>query len=160
MKILAIDPGYERMGMAVLEGAVGKEQVVFSDCVRTKAGDAHASRLVIIGKEIGKTIEKYAPEAVAVETLFLITNQKTAMMVSEARGVILCEAARHNLPVYEYTPLQIKIAVTGYGRGDKKSVIGMVKKLVNMNKPKALDDEYDAIAVGLTHFASHRNVRR
>ena len=160
MRVLSIDPGYERLGIAVIEGAVGKERVVYSDCVRTDKKFSHGERLKIIGREIEKVIKKYQPEHLAIETLFLETNHKTAMKVSEARGVMLYEASGHKLEIYEYTPLQIKVAVTGYGKSTKDGVIGMVKKLVKIEKKKALDDEYDAIAVGLTHFACYRDTNR
>ena len=93
----------------------------------------------------------------AIETLFFTTNQKTVMRVSEARGVILYQAALHNLPIYEYTPLQIKIAISGYGRGDKKQITQMIKQLIVCEKEIKHDDEYDAIAVALTCFASYKN---
>lgn len=156
MKILAVDPGYDRLGLAVLEKQIGKESVLFSSCVSTDRKQPHERRLHVIGDEIAGAIKKWKPKALAIETLFLVTNHKTAMRVAEARGVILYEAARAKLPVFEYTPLQIKIAVTGYGRSDKKQVTEMVKKLIMLPDKKRLDDEYDAIAVGLTCFASER----
>ncbi len=156
MKILAIDPGYDRLGVAVLEKQNGKETIVFSKCVVTDRADSPEERLACIGKEIRALIKKYAPSALAIETLFLATNQKTAMRVAEARGVCLYEAGCASIPVYEYTPLQIKIAVTGYGRSDKRQVTAMIERLVTVPKGKRLDDEYDAIAVGLTCLASVR----
>ena len=131
-------------------------------------------RLLRIATEVRKVIDEFEPEGCAIETLFLGVNQKTVMPVAEARGAVLVEAARANLAVYEYTPLQIKIAVTGYGRSEKTQVTEMVKKLILVpektsllpkkavlpllreNKSTRLDDEYDAIAVGLTCLASER----
>jgi len=89
----------------------------------------------------------------AIEKLFFTTNQKTVMGVSEARGVIMYQALLNKIPVFEYTPLQIKIAITGYGRGDKKQIIAMLQHLIKIEKEIKYDDEYDAIAVGLTHLA-------
>lgn len=155
MRILAIDPGYERLGIAVLEKLPRqKESLLYSACVQTARALPHAGRLLKIAGAVQKAIAEFRPEAAAVETLFLSVNQKTAMPVAEARGVILAEAARAGLSVYEYSPLQIKIAVTGYGRSDKKQITEMVKRLIALPPKKRLDDEVDAIAVGLTHLAS------
>lgn len=157
MKILAIDPGYERLGVAVIEKPLRqKETLLYSACIQTAKTLPHAERLLKIADEVQRVIAKFKPEAAAVEKLFLSVNQKTAMPVAEARGAILTEAARAGLPVHEYTPLQIKIAVTGYGRSDKKQVAHMVKKLITLPRKKRLDDEYDAIAVGITHLACAR----
>ena len=156
MKVIAIDPGYERLGVAVLEKGTGKETLIFSDCLKTDPKLAHEERLKIIGTGINSLIKKYEPEALAIETLFFKTNAKTAMKVSEARGVILYEAAKNNLKVSEFTPLQIKVAVTGYGKSDKDQVTMMVQKLIKITAPIKYDDEYDAIAVGLTFFAYSR----
>ena len=157
MKIIAIDPGYERVGIAVLEKGTGKEELLFSECFKTLASESAEERLVQIGHEIESLIKKYKPEALAIENLFFKNNAKTAMKVSEARGVMLYEAAKNNLKVLEFTPLQIKVAVTGYGKSDKEQVTEMVKRLIKITEPIIYDDEYDAIAVGLTFFASHRN---
>jgi len=157
MIILSIDPGYERVGISVLEkNNGGKENLLYSECFKTSPKKSHAKRLDLIGKEIEKIIKKYSPKILAIEKLFFNENLKTAMFVAEARGVMLYIASSHNLEIYEYTPLQIKIAVTGYGRGTKKQIIEMVKKLIGVGKKVSQDDEFDAIAVGLTHFASHK----
>jgi crossover junction endodeoxyribonuclease RuvC len=157
MRIIAIDPGYERLGIAILEKNSGKEELIFSECFITSTKEKHEDRLRLIGEEIEKVIKKYQPEAMGIETLFFKTNAKTAMKVSEARGVIMYEAAKNKLKVLEYTPLQIKVAVTGYGKSDKDQVTEMVKRLIKITKPIKYDDEYDAIAVGLTLFACYRN---
>ena len=156
MKIIAIDPGYERLGIAILEKGTGKETLLFSECFVTKTTEKHENRLKLIGEELEKVIKKYQPEALGIETLFFKTNAKTAMKVSEARGVMLYEAAKNGLWVLEFTPLQIKVAVTGYGKSDKDQVTAMVKRLIKIEKPLKYDDEYDAIAVGLTFFACYR----
>lgn len=157
MRVLAIDPGFERLGIAILEGDASLPAIHYSDCFRTSPKDPFEKRLGHIGKELVFVIKKYKPEALAIETLFFTTNQKTAMRVAEVRGAVIYLAASNNLPVFEYTPLQIKIAVTGYGRADKEQVIAMVMRITSMKK-KALDDEYDAIALGITHLASHKTV--
>ncbi len=156
MKIIAIDPGYERLGVAVLEKLPRqKETLLYSTCIQTLKTLPHAERLLKIAREVRKTIDAFNPKALAIEKLFLSVNQKTAMPVAEARGVILAEAARAELVIYEYTPLQVKVAITGYGKSDKKQVMEMVKKLIALPPGKRLDDEYDAIAIGLTCLASN-----
>ncbi len=176
MKILGIDPGYERLGVAVIEKNTGKtggqknrETVIYSDCFRTSAKDSMHKRLGELGAEISRLLEDFAPDALAIETLFISTNQKTGMRVAEARGIIMYEAIKRGIPVYEYSPMQIKTAITSDGSSDKQRMIKMIGLLVEMPtakqvsnhttnsaKPKILDDEYDAIAVALTHSAIYR----
>ncbi|MFA6094547.1 MAG: crossover junction endodeoxyribonuclease RuvC [Candidatus Paceibacterota bacterium] len=164
MIILGIDPGYEKMGVAVIDKnpKTKKEICVFSDCIKTDRAFPHAERLLKISNELQIIISKYHPDSLGIETLFFTNNQKTAVKVAEARGVALTEAARAGLAIYEFSPLEIKIAVTGYGRSDKKQVISMVEKLVSLQKPIKEDDEYDAIAAALTCSASAitRDIRR
>lgn len=157
MRIIAIDPGYERLGVAIIEKISGKEILIFSDCIKTSSKAPHAERLKIIGLKIAELIEKYQPKALAIETLFFETNVKTAMKVSEARGIMLYEVAKKDLQIREFTPLEIKVAVTGYGKSDKGQVTMMVKKLIKIEKELKHDDEYDAIAVGLTYFATQNS---
>ena len=156
MKTLGIDPGYERLGVAVLDGEKNKQTLLYSSCIKTSAKLSHSERLAIIGKEISTVIATHTPDHLAIETLFFNSNQKTAMCVSEARGVVIYEAAKKEIPVYEYTPLQVKIAITGYGRGTKDQVTAMLGKLIVINKKIKHDDEYDAIAAALTHAVSYR----
>ena len=164
MRILGIDPGFERLGIAVVErtasaqgfGAPKKEKVIFSECFKTSSKLDFGERLSLIGERVGEIIKKYKPELLSIETLFLNTNQKTAMRVAEARGVIIYEAARARLQIFEATPLQIKVATTGYGRADKVQVMKMVKILVEIEELKKSDDELDAIAIALTAFAHKR----
>jgi crossover junction endodeoxyribonuclease RuvC len=157
--ILAIDPGYERLGIAVLEKKAGqRENLIHSECFKTSAKIPHHERLTIIGKKIKEIIEKYKPILLATEKLFFSKNQKTALLVAESRGVILFSANYQNLDVFEYTPADIKIAITGYGKSEKQQIISMVKKLIKIEKKTNSDDEFDAIAIGLTHFARHRDL--
>ena len=155
MRILGIDPGFERLGIAILEKSQKnkKETVIFSECFKTSAKSEFSERLRLIGEEIRIVIKKYKPEILAIETLFLNTNQKTVMRVAEARGVVVYEGARAGLCIFEASPPQIKIATTGYGRANKKQVMKMVKILVDINNSKKSDDELDAIAIALTAFA-------
>jgi crossover junction endodeoxyribonuclease RuvC len=155
MIILGIDPGYERLGVAILEKSKSdkKEKVLFSECFKTSAKLEFAERLFLIGEEVRKVIKKNKPEVLAIETLFLNTNHKTVMRVAEARGVVIYESICAGLKVFEASPPQIKIATTGYGRANKEQIIKMVKILVDVEKSKTSDDELDAIAIALTAFA-------
>lgn len=154
MRILGVDPGYERLGIAILEKEKGgKERVLFSECFKTPAKMDFSERLSMLGGEVKKIIRNYRPEALAIETLFLTTNQKTVMRVAEARGVVIYEAASAGLRIFEASPPQIKIATTGYGASDKKQIIKMVKMLVEIDDAKKSDDELDAIAIAITGLA-------
>ena len=157
-RILGIDPGYERLGVAILEKSKSdkKEKVLFSECFNTSAKLEFNERLKLIGEEVRNIIKKYQPEVLSIETLFLNTNHKTVMRVAEARGVVIYEASQAHLKIFEASPPQIKIATTGYGRANKEQVIKMVKILVEVDKNKTSDDELDAIAIALTAFACLR----
>lgn len=154
MKVLGIDPGYERLGIAILEKNQ-KEKLIFSECFKTSSKDEHSNRLALIQNKIKEIIAMYGPEFLAIETLFFNSNQKTALLVAQARGVILATAKNSGLKIYEYSPQQIKIAVTNNGRSDKNSVIKMIPLLVKIEKEIKHDDEYDAIATGLTFLSSN-----
>lgn len=158
LRILAIDPGYDRVGIAILEKNP-KESVIFSECFTTKASEPFVERLFRVCQEISRVITLYNPTELAIENLFLEKNQKTAMRVSEARGAILYQARAHNLSISEYTPLQIKTATTGYGKATKDQVTLMVQRIIPNTRTISQDDEMDAIAIGITHFAyrGHKN---
>lgn len=155
MKILGVDPGFERLGISVLEKNKNdkKEKVLFSECFKTSSKLEFSERIYLIGEEIKKIIKKHKPEILSIETLFLNTNQKTVMHVAEARGVIIYEASRAGLKIFEASPPQIKIATTGYGASSKEQVMKMVKILVEIDNSKKSDDELDSIAIALTAFA-------
>jgi len=157
MKVLAIDPGFGRCGVAVLEKNSGKETYIYSDCVETSAKTPFAERLAQVANEVERLIAIHCPDAVALERLFFNNNAKTAMQVAEVRGAILHAAQRAGVPVREYTPGEIKNATTGYGKADKKQITHMIHLLLKIEKPIKRDDEYDAIAVGITHLAQARN---
>lgn len=156
MSILAIDPGYDRCGVAVLQRTNGKDEVLFSDCIETNKKDSSEVRLAHVYSVLHEVWHTHMPTTLALEQLFFSKNQKTALRVAEARGVILAIAGTHHTPVFEYSPGQIKVAVTGYGAADKKQVSSMVPRLVRLEKKIAHDDEYDAIAIGITHLAHLR----
>jgi len=157
MKILSIDPGYERIGIAILEKAKGgKEQVIFSECFKTSKDLPFEDRLCLIGARVEECIMKHVPSGLSIENLFMSNNQKTVMRVAEVRGAIIYLARKHGLLIKEYTPLQIKLAVTGDGKSSKDQMMRMVRMLVKNVDIKAIDDEYDAIAAGLAFFAYER----
>ncbi len=157
MKLLAIDPGFERVGVAVIERQPKQKDIlIFSECFKTSAKIPFHERLTQIGTEVERIIQEYTPVALAIEKLYFTSNQKTVMGVSEARGVIIYSASRNGLDIFEYTPPQIKVAVTGYGKADKQMVMNMVPKLIQIEKQIRSDDELDAVAIGLTCLACER----
>jgi len=157
MRVLSFDPGYERLGVAVLEKEKGKKEILlFSECIRTSTKLSFAQRLAELGKEAETLIKKWKPDCIAIENLYFEKNAKTAMNVSAVRGMLLYIAASRGLPAHEYTPLQVKAAVTGYGRGSKADIALMVPKLLALTPRMRLDDELDAISVGITCLASIR----
>lgn len=151
-RVLAIDPGYDRLGIAVLEGNSSRPTLVWSDCVLPDKGTG-AERLTCVFGAVSSVIKEYKPTLFAIETLFFSVNKKTAMKVAEARGAILAAAGAASLPVMEFSPQQVKLAVTGHGGADKKSIAHMIPLLVTLPKKKRLDDELDAIAVGIAALA-------
>ena len=132
MRILAFDPGFERLGAAVVEKVGGKEVLVHSECVRTSAKDAFPERLRQIGAAAEALIEQFKPDAVALEEIFFGKNEKTGVQIAEVRGVLTYIALSKGLTVYDYTPLEVKIAITGYGKSDKTAVAAMVPRLVRL----------------------------
>ena len=157
MRIISIDPGFERIGIAILEKKQGeKETLVFSECFKTTPKLSLNERIKNIGEEVEILIKKYKPEALSIEKLYFTTNQKTVMGVAEARGVIIYCGTKNGLQIFEYTPPQIKVAVTGYGKANKEMVMSMVPKLIKINKNIKSDDELDAIAIGITCLACEK----
>jgi crossover junction endodeoxyribonuclease RuvC len=155
MRILAIDPGYDRLGIAVVEGDPSRPTLLWSDCIIPDKGE-HEKRLARVSRAVTLAIQEYAPDTLAIETLFFSINKKTAIGVAEARGAILAAAGLASVPVREYSPQQIKLAVTGYGGSDKTAVAHMIPQLLSLPKKKRLDDELDAIAIGITGLAAGR----
>jgi crossover junction endodeoxyribonuclease RuvC len=155
MRVLAIDPGYDRLGVAIMELADGREQLIASTCIETDRTTPLPERLAVLGEKLGELINTHAPTALAIETLFFNQNQKTAIAVAQARGVAVFLGQTAGCTVYEFGPQEIKVAVTGYGKSDKTAVTRMVRTLVPTVRVDARDDEYDAIAVGITCLAQH-----
>ncbi len=155
MIILGIDPGYAIVGYGVIEYTGNKFKVLAYGSIETKAGTDFTERLIKINKGIEELIKRFSPDAVAVEELFFNKNTKTALKVAHARGVVLLSGALSSAGVFEYTPLQVKQAVCGYGRADKNQVQQMVKLLLNLEKVPKPDDTADALAVAICHAHSY-----
>ncbi len=153
MKVLAIDPGFARCGVAVLDGTASSALLLYSSCIETTHKDDFSSRLLMVGNEVSRIIKEFQPDAVAIEELYFTNNAKTALRVAEVRGMLIFLAGSLGVVLVEYNPLAIKIALTGYGRASKEQVMKMVEKLIKFPEKKMLDDEYDAIALGLTALA-------
>jgi crossover junction endodeoxyribonuclease RuvC len=156
MRVLAIDPGYDRLGIAVMEHGPASETLLHSSCLQTDKAASIPDRLQTIGETVATLLATHQPDALAIETLFFNKNQKTAMAVAQARGICIYLAKVAGCAVLELSPQEIKIAITGYGKSDKRAVIDMVTRLIANAPTDALDDEYDAIAVGVTALAHHR----
>lgn len=157
MRTLGVDPGYERLGIAVIDGPRGKESLVYSECFKTSKNIPFEDRLLLLGRHFKDIIGTHGPELLAIENLFISKNQKTAMRVAEVRGAILFLAKEAGLEIAEYTPLQVKNAIVGYGKSEKQQVALMLHHLISIPRDrKIIDDEYDAIALALTGSACFR----
>ena len=157
MRVIGIDPGYDRLGVAVLEGDVHAQRLIFSTCITTDKKASIPERLLEAGEALAGIVKEYAPARLGIETLFFNKNVKTALNVAEARGVILYVCQAHGVPVFEYSPQAIKIAVTGHGASNKDQVEAMLRRLVTGIPQTALDDEYDAIAAAVTCLVTARS---
>ncbi|HEY4483542.1 MAG TPA: crossover junction endodeoxyribonuclease RuvC [Candidatus Paceibacterota bacterium] len=160
MRVLGIDPGYGRMGVALVETRSTKSEarngepvLLHSDCLETSAGEFD-ERLGELMARLETLTKLWKPDRLALERLFFNTNQKTAMRVAEVRGAVIALSQRLGLETREYTPQEVKVAVTGYGKAAKKDVASMLKKLLGVKKVVKHDDEYDAMAVALTSIVS------
>lgn len=155
MRVIGVDPGYDRLGIAIMELIDGSERLIHSECILTDKQSTLPERIHTLGIRFSELLEMHAPDTLAIETLFFNKNRKTAIGVAQARGALLFLAKTHSCQVYEFSPQEIKIAITGYGKSDKQAVIDMVTRLVPDAPKGVLDDEYDAIAVGITCLAHH-----
>lgn len=158
MRIIGIDPGYAIMGWGILDLKGNKFSVVDYGSITTDAGVETPKRLQHIYAELGAIIAKYQPEEAAIEELFFNNNAKTVILVGEARGIAVLACANAGLEISEYTPLQIKQALVGYGRADKKQVQAMVKAILNLKEVPKPDDTADAVAAAICH--GHSRGRR
>lgn len=156
MKILGIDPGIGRMGWGIITKEKNSLQVIGFGCIETQPNSDIPGRLYAIHDEVSRIIDEYKPDSLAIEDLFFAKNVKTAFSVGQARGVVLLAASQKNLSISIYTPLQVKNAVTGYGKADKKQVGQMVKLQLRLQEIPKPDDTADALAIALTHAFTKR----
>ena len=151
MKILGIDPGTAITGYGLIEVDGSKIKVGSCGCILTPAKQNQAIRLAHIYSELDRVMKKEKPDVVAIEKLFFINNIKTAMTVGEARGVCLLVAEQNKVKIFEYTPLQVKQSLTGYGKAEKKQIQMMVKMILKLKEIPKPDDMADALAIAITH---------
>ena len=151
MRILGIDPGLAIVGYGVIDFIRGKFSVVAMGAIETPAGIDTENRLDMIYDDLRQVIDEYRPSEVAIEELFYHTNQKTVIAVAEARGVILLACKKARLNIAEYTPLQVKQSVVGYGRAEKRQVMEMTRMILGLSEKIALDDTADALAIAVCH---------
>lgn len=163
MKILGIDPGMAIVGYSILDYDGKNIELLHSGSIQTKKGERESARLLEIFEDMNCIVEKYKPDVCAIEKLFFFRNTTTVMPVAHARGVILTVLEKYGVPIYEYTPIQVKQTLTGYGRADKKEVEQMVKIALTTDKLPKLDDTIDSIAIAITYTRSAEaleNVKR
>ena len=151
MRILGIDPGYAIIGWGLLNYERGRFVPIDFGAVTTEAGTPFVERLQQIYTDLSLILAKYQPNAMAIEKLYFQNNQKTAIEVAEARGVILLAAQNAGIPIYEYTPLQVKSAVTGFGQAQKPQVMEMTRRLLRLQQVPKPDDTADALAIAICH---------
>jgi len=154
LRILGIDPGIATVGFGVIDADRGQQKYVACGIISTPAHTALSARLDQIYTDLEELFDTFRPDAISIEELFFKNNITTGIPVAHGRGVILLAAYRHHIPVYEYTPLQVKQAVVGYGKADKKQVIDMVRRILNMPNPPRPDDAADAVAMAICHARS------
>lgn len=154
MKILGIDPGMAIVGYSVLDYDGTNLTLLNSGSIRTEKGNRESARLLEIFNDITCIVEKYQPDVCAIEKLFFFRNHTTVMPVAHARGVILTVMEQHKIPIYEYTPMEVKQILTGYGRADKKEVEQMVKISLGVDTLPKLDDTIDSIAIAISYSRS------
>ncbi len=154
MKILGIDPGLGIVGYSVIEYDEEKPVLLHSGSIQTQKGTRESARLLEIFEDMNTIVEKYKPDCAAIEKLFFFRNRTTVMPVAHARGVILTVLEKFKVPIYEYTPMEVKQVLTGYGRADKKEVEQMVKISLGVDNLPKLDDTVDSIAIAICHTRS------
>lgn len=154
MVILGIDPGYAIVGFGVLQSEGGSQSLLACGAINTPAGLALPKRLLQIADDLDELIRRFNPDAMAVERLYFGNNVTTGIGVAQARGVILITAERQGIPIYEYDPSQVKMAVVGYGKAEKRQVMDMTKRLLHLKAVPKPDDAADAVAIALCHARS------
>lgn len=156
--ILGIDPGYAIVGFGVLEFVRNEFRVLGFGAITTTPDMPFEQRLRIINDDMTEIINKYNPDCLAIEKLFFNTNQKTVIDVAQARGVTILPAVKAGIPIFEYTPLQVKNAVTGFGRAQKKQVQEMIRRTLNLKEVPKPDDTADALGLAITHGRTARSL--
>lgn len=151
MKILGIDPGIAIVGFGFIQSEKGRNQLLQYGTIRTEAGQPLSKRLLQISNDMDELLETFHPDEVAIEELFFKTNITTGISVAHGRGVILLSVEKHQIPIYEYSPVQVKQAVAGYGKATKKQVMLMTQRLLNMKEVPHPDDAADALAIAICH---------
>lgn len=154
MKILGIDPGIAIVGFGILDSAQGRQSMLGYGTITTEAGLPLARRLRQISADMEQLLAQVQPDAVAVEELFFNTNITTGIAVAHGRGVILCAVEQFGIPLFEYTPMQVKQAVVGYGKAEKRQVMDMTRRLLHLESVPRPDDAADALAIALCHARS------
>ena len=160
MRILGIDPGVAIVGFGLIESDRGRLRMLQYGTITTPAGEPLAARLAQISRDMGELIDAFEPDEMSIEELFFSKNITTGIAVAHARGVILCAAENRKLPIYEYTPMQVKQAVVGYGLADKKQVMDMTRRLLRLKAVPRPDDAADALAIALCHARSATSLLR
>lgn len=155
MVILGIDPGFAIVGFGVVRTERGKQTLIQCGAITTPAGRPLPARLLQIADDMDCLFDTFHPDAMAVEELFFTNNVTTGIGVAQARGVLLLAAERHGVPIYEYSPSAVKLAVVGYGKAEKRQVMDMTKRLLNLKAVPKPDDAADAVAIALCHARSH-----
>ena len=155
MRILGIDPGYAIVGFGILEAHRGQAQLIRCGAINTPAGVPMPMRLLQIQEDMETLIRAFQPDAMAIEELFFNTNVTTGIGVAQARGIILAAAAKLGVEIFEYTPSQVKQAVVGYGKAEKRQVMDMTKRLLKLSAVPKPDDAADVVAVALCHARSY-----
>ncbi len=151
MRILGIDPGYAIVGYGILDYSANRFEVVGFGAITTEADMSFTKRLEVIYNDMCRILDLYKPDEMGIEKLFFNTNQKTGIDVAQARGVTILPAIQRNIPIYEYTPLQVKSSIVGYGRAEKKQVQEMTKSILRLKEIPKPDDTADAVAIAITH---------
>ncbi len=159
MLVLGIDPGYAIVGWGIVDITASRLTPVAFGAITTQAGEPFPQRLLKISQKTAALLEKYKPQAVSIEKLYFNTNTTTAIDVAQARGVIVNEVARRNIDIFEYTPIQVKLAVVGYGHAEKKQVMEMTRQLLKLKEVPKPDDTADALAIAICHAHSFNSQR-
>lgn len=156
MIVVGVDPGLASTGVGIISESKGEYDKLYLSCIKTDQKLCASDRLFDIYDQIGDVISRYSPDHLAIEQIFFNVNVKTALSVGQSKGVIMLAARKHGLEVFEYTPLEVKLAVVGYGRAEKFQVQMMVQRLLKLDHPPSPDDAADALAVAICHINSYK----